>query len=183
MLNWLKERQHRSRTARELYGSIVAQARHIAFYTACGIPDTAQGRFEILSLHVAAVMRRLQAEGPEGHVVARALGEAFVTDMDDTMREMTFSDLAVPREVKRVAAALYDRHKTLADADPAALSTALAQQMQYLQSEAGAGTIDTAALADYLQRVVARLAAQSRETLFAGSLTWPSPISAAGDSR
>lgn len=183
MLNWLKERQHRSRTARALYGSIVAEARHVAFYTAWGIPDTAQGRFEVLTLHVAAVMRRLQSEGPEGQQAARALGEVFVTDMDDSMREMTFSDLAVPREVKRIAAALYDRHAALGETDLAALGRTLEQQLQYLRSGTDTAAIDTMALAGYFQRVLARLATQSRDSLFAGDLEWPSPISAAGDPR
>lgn len=183
MLNWLKERQHRSRTAQALYGSIVAQARHVAFYTVCGIPDTARGRFEVLSLHVAAVMRRVQAEGAEGQQIARALGETLMTDMDDTMREMSFSDLAVPREVKRVAAALFDRHAALAEPTPEALGQALSQQLRYLHPDAPAEAIDTSALADYFHRVAAQLATQSRETIFAGSLAWPSPISAAGDPR
>lgn len=183
MLNWLKERQHRLRSAQELYGSIVAQARHVAFYTACGIPDTARGRFEILSLHVAAVMRRLQAEGPTGQSLARALGETLVADMDDTMREMTISDLAVPREVKKVAAALYDRHAALAEADPAALGQALARQLQYLRSDASSPDIDTEALASYFHRVAAQLAGQSREAMLAGNLTWPNLVPAAGDPR
>ena len=85
------------------------------------IPDTPQGRFEMVVLHVVLVVRRLTREGPAGARLARALNEAFIADMDDNMREMTFGDLRVPREIKQVTAALLDRHKAYSDAlqDPA----------------------------------------------------------------
>ncbi len=177
MLNWLKERQGRSRIAKQLYGSIVTQARQPVFYTACGIPDTAQGRFEIIVLHVALMMRRLQGEGRAGQALARTLGETFVTDMDDTMREMTFSDLAVPREVKKIAAALYDRHAALADTST--LASVLDQQLQYL-AVGGASTIDTRVLTAYLDRVIAALAAVPLASLLESRLPWPAPPTAAG---
>ena len=49
-------------------------------------------------------------------LLGQALTEAFVVDLDDVMREMTFGDLAVPREVKRATAALFDRHRAYSKA-------------------------------------------------------------------
>ena len=86
-------------------------AREPVFYAAWGVPDTVQGRFEMIALHLVLVLRRLAAEGERASAWRRALTEAFVVDLDDGMREMTFGDLAVPREVKRAAAALFDRHR------------------------------------------------------------------------
>ena len=107
---------HWSRSAPEaspLYGAIVALARQPRFYAEWGVPDTAMGRFEMVALHTALLQRRLTVAGPEGAAAARSLGEAFVTDMDDCMREIGVGDLSVPKNVKRAAAALYDRYNDL----------------------------------------------------------------------
>lgn len=188
MLNWLKERQARNHTARELYGSIVTQARQQGFYADMGFPDTARGRFELLVLHTALVMRRLQKDGDEAASLARTLAETFITDMDDNMRELTFSDLAVPREVKKVAAALYDRHGMLSAGLEAsspkedALVQALAKDLAYLDRE-GPGTVRIDDFARYVHGAASALAAQSRESLCTNGPQWPDPKQENGVSR
>ena len=98
MLAWLRQRRDRRRTARSLYGSIVTQARSSGLYATLGVPDTHEGRFEIIVLHLVLVLRRLAREGERAERSGRALTEAFVVDLDDTLREMTVGDLAVPRQ-------------------------------------------------------------------------------------
>src|SRR5262245_2447647 len=110
MLAWLKQRGDRQRTARSLYGSIVTQARSRALYERLGVPDTAEGRFEMIVLHIALVLRRLAREGETGNQLGRSLTERFVVDLDDCLREMTVGDMAVPRQVKRAVAVLHDRY-------------------------------------------------------------------------
>jgi cytochrome b pre-mRNA-processing protein 3 len=176
MFAWLSRRLDRHRNARELYGSIVTQARAPIFYAAWGVPDTVQGRFEMLVLHVCVVLDRLQQEAAPGGELARAVTEAFIADMDASMREMTFGDLAVPREIARTAAALFDRHsayqRLLKARQEAPLSQSLATQMAYL----GAGTrLDTARLAHYILEAADRLGRQPGSELLAGRLGWPVP--------
>jgi cytochrome b pre-mRNA-processing protein 3 len=185
MLNWFKERQSRTRTARDLYGSIVAQARQPAFYAEMGVPDVARGRFELIALHTALVMHRLQRAGDPWTSLARSLAEVFVTDMDDNMRELTFSDLAVPREVKKVAAALYDRHAALAkhpdgSASADALQAALAKDLAYL-SPAGGGSLRSDLLAHYLRRTGAALASQDVARICDAGPDWLNPMELKGE--
>src|SRR5580700_5815906 len=104
MLALLKKNRALRQTARLLYGSIVTAARQRIFYACWGIPDTLQGRFEVLLVHIVLAQCRLAAESERGLRLARALSEAFVMDMDDCMRELTFGDLGVPREVGSAAA-------------------------------------------------------------------------------
>ena len=66
MLAWLKERGNLRRTARSLYGSIVTQARSPGVYAPWGVPDTPEGRFEMIVLHLVLVLRRLASEGERG---------------------------------------------------------------------------------------------------------------------
>jgi cytochrome b pre-mRNA-processing protein 3 len=176
VLGWLTRRFDRAATARKLYGSSVTQARRPAFYADWHIPDSPQGRFEMVVLHLVLVVRRLTREGPAGARLARALNEAFITDMDDNMREMTFGDLRVPREVKQVTAALLDRHKAYADAlqdhDGHKLREALAGQLRYLGDSK---PFDIVALADYMHRAASTLDSVSGEHLLDGTLEWPHP--------
>src|SRR5262249_6682369 len=106
---------------------------------------------------------------------AQRVTEAFVVDMDDAMREMTFSDLAVPREVERATAALLDRHKAylaaLAAQDDFSLQQAIATQLAYL----GPASIDAKRLAEYVRSGAAVLAEQPGAQVLAGVLAWPSP--------
>jgi cytochrome b pre-mRNA-processing protein 3 len=181
MLAWLARRSDRRRNARELYGSIVTQARLPTFYTDWGVPDTVEGRFEMLVAHVSVVLDRLGQEGGEGGTLARALSEAFIADMDANMREMTFGDLAVPREIKRAAAALFDRHEAyrgaLAARQPALLQRALEAQLAYLVPGGG---LDAERIAHYMLRAGDGVAALPARALLAGRLSWPSPT---GQSR
>jgi len=178
MLAWLSRRSHRRRNARELYGSIVTQARKPTFYAAWGVPDTMAGRFEMVVVHLSVVLDRLQAEaGAEAGQVAalaRALTEAFIADMDASMREMTFGDLAVPKEVKRTAAALFDRHSAyrgpLQGRQAAALAGALRVQLAYL---AAAGPMDVDGLAHYMLQAADAIGRQRAGELMAAGLAWP----------
>jgi cytochrome b pre-mRNA-processing protein 3 len=176
MLAWLSRRSHRRRNARELYGSIVTQARSPTFYTAWGMPDTVEGRIEMLLVHLSVVLCRLSQEGVEGARLAQALNEAFIVDMDGNMREMTFGDLAVPREIKRAAAALFDRHGAyrgpLAARQPTLLSGALETQLAYLVP---AGGLDAGAIAHYMLEAAAGIGGPSGGALLRGRLGWPVP--------
>jgi cytochrome b pre-mRNA-processing protein 3 len=184
MLAWLTKRTDRRRIARSLYGSIVTRARETVFYAAWGVPDTVQGRFEMIALHLVVALRRLGAEGWAGRRLGQALTEVFVVDLDDAMREMTFGDLAVPREVKRAAAALFDRHRAyLAGLDAPrelALAEAIEAQLAYLDArqEAGQGRskgLDAQSLSDYVRRAASALDGQPASRILAGQLAWPQP--------
>lgn len=173
MLAWLKRTLDRGQTARKLYGSIVTQARRAAFYADWGVPDTPQGRFEMIVLHLTLVVRRLGREGDTGQRLAQAVNERFVTDMDDSMREMTFGDLRVPKEIKQVTAALLDRHKAYSDGlagDDRGLQEALADQLAYLGVRE---RFDLAALANYMRHAETGLSLESRERVLEGNLVWP----------
>jgi len=176
MFAWLSRWLDRRRTARELYGSIVTQARAPIFYSAWGVPDTPAGRCEMVMLHLSAVLDRLTQEDSEGLALARALSEAFIADMDANMRELTFGDLAVPREIKRTAAALFDRHgayrRALEGRQPAPLLGVIEAEMAYLVP---AGRLDAARLAHYMLEVAQCMTRQSGSALLAGRLGWPVP--------
>ncbi|MBA2127557.1 ubiquinol-cytochrome C chaperone [Hyphomicrobium methylovorum] len=111
MLQWFRRRAETTQRASELYGAVVAAARHPAFYARMGVPDTPEGRFEIVALHLFFALETLRAGGVVDQRLSQRLVEGFVTDMDDCMREMGVGDLSVGKKVKRAAAAFYERAK------------------------------------------------------------------------
>jgi len=175
MLAWLKSGRERRQVARSLYGSSVTAARAATFYAEWGVPDTLAGRFEMVALHVALLLHRLASVSPPDRRLSVALTEAFVVDLDDSMRELTFGDLAVPREIKRATAALFDRHgaylAALAGSSDMSLNDVLKGQLGYL----GGGPLNSRRLSDYVQRCTSALDAQPTAQILAGRVEWPDP--------
>jgi cytochrome b pre-mRNA-processing protein 3 len=180
MFTWFEARGRTGRTATNLYGSIVAQARSPVFYTALGVPDSMDGRYGLLVLHLWLVVDRLAHLGDEAERLSRVVIEAFVTDMDDNMREIGVGDLAVPRKVKKAAAGLYDRgreyEQALASGDEDALADLLSRHLGGLQP-----TDASRALARYVRDVRHRLGAVTWDDFAKGHVDFPAPK--LGDAR
>ncbi len=164
MFSWINDRRSHQRTAEHLYGAVVAQARQPSFFTHLGVPDTLEGRYEMIVLNLFLVLDRLRGEDEPAQSISRRLTERFVTDMDDCMRELGVGDLKVPKKVKRAAAGLYDRiqdyHNAMAGNDEEALAKAI-QSNVFTPEIAEPITSDATALADYIRRSHAAMAHQS----------------------
>lgn len=118
----------------ELYGAAVAAARDPAAFAALAVPDTLDGRFDLVGLHVALLIRRLRADpDPRGAPLAQAVFDAMFADMDVNLREMGVGDLGVGKRVKRMWEAFHGRatayEAALAAGDAAALALALGRNV------------------------------------------------------
>lgn len=92
-----------------LYSAAVRQARSPAFYLAGGVPDTVEGRFEMVAVHAYLVLRRLREGGPEGKEAGQKVFDLLFDDMDQTLREMGVGDLSVGKKIKALASSFYGR--------------------------------------------------------------------------
>lgn len=92
-----------------LYDAIVTQARRPAFFQAGGVPDTVEGRFEVVALHGWLVMRRLSAAGPALAATNQALFDHMFQDLDFSLRELGASEMVVGKKVKDLAHHFYGR--------------------------------------------------------------------------
>ncbi len=176
MFDWLKGRPDDRRKASDIYGAVVTQARQPALYTLFGVPDSIVGRYEMVAMHLALVLERLGAEGTTDEELRRTLVEAFVTNMDDSMRELGFGDAAVPKNVKKAAAGLYaravDYRTALLEPNDAALSGAIGKHL-YEGATGEAETQSASKLAAYARRIAADLARQETDALRGGRVTFP----------
>lgn len=109
------KKKTRNRQARDLYAAIVVQARQPEFYLEYGVPDTVDGRFDMILLHAYIVLRRLRGTDPEVKPLAQKLFDVLFEDMDRSLREMGTGDLSVPRKVKAMAQAFYGRIRAYDD--------------------------------------------------------------------
>jgi len=90
-----------------VYRAIVAQSRQPVFYAEWGVPDTVTGRFDVLSLHMGLVFRRLGGAGKPATDFAQALFDLFFKDMDRNLREMGAGDLSVPKKIRNMGNLFY----------------------------------------------------------------------------
>ncbi|MDQ0510798.1 ubiquinol-cytochrome C chaperone family protein [Ancylobacter amanitiformis] len=161
-------------TIQRLYGAIVAHSRDPAFYTAYGVPDTIEGRFEMILVHAFLLFHRLKDESAGRREFAQRVFDAFCVDMDANLREMGVGDLTVPKKMKRVAEAFYGRvsvyDAALAEPDDASLADAVHRNVY---ADDGARLAEAQALALYMRRAVTALAAVPFETFAAGELPMP----------
>jgi cytochrome b pre-mRNA-processing protein 3 len=162
-----------------LYGAIVAQARRPAFYVAYEAPDTAEGRFDMVVLHLALVCRRLGRETGAGEAPARDLSQQvfdmFCADMDHNLREMSVGDLTVPKKMRRLGEAFYGRlevyDRALAATGEEELAAALARNVL----GAGAPAAPARRFAAYVREAACRLDATAFPALASGRLDFPDP--------
>jgi cytochrome b pre-mRNA-processing protein 3 len=172
MFTRLLRRDDRTANIEKLYGAIVAQARAPAFYAAYGVPDTMAARFDMLVLHVHLVVRRLMA-GTAGKEPARSLCERFFSDMDGNLRELGVSDLAVPRQMRGIAAAYYGRAKSYDEALQARGEAALAAALERnVFGKTGGGA---ERLARYVRLLETSLAVQAEAAVESGEIEFPKP--------
>jgi len=102
--------------AHRLYDPLVRHARFPIYYGRLGVPDTPEGRFEILALHVGLTVRKLSSIDQESQAIGQALFDLMVADLDGNLRELGVGDLSVGKQVKRLAGQFYARLAALNEA-------------------------------------------------------------------
>ncbi len=167
-------RDNSARTINALYGAIVAQSRACVFYREYGVPDTVDGRFDLLVLHLVLLLRRLARNGEAGRAIGQQVFDAFCRDLDANLREMGIGDFVVPKRMRRFAEAFYGRQEAYLDAlaagDRQAFEEALARNI--FQGGAAAGAVR---LASYAHAALDAFDAQDDEALIRGEVAFPSP--------
>jgi cytochrome b pre-mRNA-processing protein 3 len=163
----------------ELYGAAVAAARDAWFFEALGVPDSLDGRFDLIGLHAAVLIRRLRRDpDPRGAALAQAVFDAMFADMDVTLREMGVGDLSVGKRVKRMWEAFHGRalayEAALDAADAPALAAALQRNVWRAAPEAGPSP-QAGRLAAHAMRLAGALATQALPDLLRGEARFPAP--------
>ena len=163
--------QRSAKAERSCYEAIVAAARHPTFYADWGVPDTLDGRFDMIALHTFLVLDRLKGEEP---AFRQALVDEFFADMDRSLREMGVGDLSVGKKVRKMAEAFYGRLAAYDQAlagEAAALEGALARNIFPDQPESPGARL----LAAHVMAERANLAGQNASGIAAGRVSFKEP--------
>lgn len=159
-----------------LYDQIVAAARQPRFYADWQVPDTPNGRFEMLSLHMFLFLRRARGGNEALAGIAQETVDAFFTDIDHSLRELGISDMGVPKRMKKLARMFYGRAQAYTEAleagDAGAMSAALARNV-VPDDPAWTGAPPLAAYALAVDRA---LAAQPDEEIVGGRISFAAPL-------
>ena len=171
----LKGRTRRREAARSLYMAAVRQARDPTLYTAGGVADTLDGRFELIVLHVVPLMRRLRRCGEAGTQLSQALFDVMFDDMDQSLREMGVGDLRIGKRVKQMARAFYGRAKAYDQAfdraPGAERSRAIAEALERnVFNNESPPDIRLQAMVHYVEKLLEVLDNQSSEALLGGEI-------------
>jgi cytochrome b pre-mRNA-processing protein 3 len=144
-----------------LYAQIVAQARLPVFYTRLCVPDTIEGRLELITLHCHAVMRRLHRIGPGAFPASQELLQYMFDDLDRSIREIGVGDVSIGKYMKKLGKGFYGRaeayDRALDAGDAQMLGEALRRNLLGT-SEADPAALDRAVpvLADYVSKMAAQ---------------------------
>jgi cytochrome b pre-mRNA-processing protein 3 len=161
--------------AESAYSRVVEQARRSEFFTVLGVPDTLDGRFELICLHAFLYLHRLKSEAAPATTLAQRFFDRMFADFDRSLREIGTGDLSVGRQVRRMAEAFYGRIRAYEDGLAGGDEELCGALARNLFGTAAATPLQLEQLAGYLRREAANLAGQGGETLLAGAVRFGAP--------
>ena len=155
MLKMLAKSRKRRQTAAKLVSQLVARARAPIFFTKFNVPDTIDGRFDLVALHAFLVLECLEAAGRRD--LSQALTDAVFAGFDEGLRDLGAGDIGMGRRMKKMANAFYGRLNAYrAAADNDALTVALLRNVYRGAEERAASARE---LAEYVEGARKALAA------------------------
>ncbi|MEE8351809.1 MAG: ubiquinol-cytochrome C chaperone family protein [Rhodospirillales bacterium] len=162
------------RKSRKIYVSLVKQAREQAFYLSFGVPDTPDGRFDMIVLHAFLLFRRFKQDHERTEALGQAVFDLMFTDMDQNLREMGIGDLGVGKRIKGMAEGFFGRMEAYEKGlnDVQELQNALKRNL-FRKSTPSPSQVS--AMAAYVQTEAARLDMIDMETLLAADIKFTPP--------
>ncbi len=162
------------KAAREAHDRVLRQARLPEFYVAGASADTLEGRFDMATLHVVLVMRRLRGEGEDGRDLSQALFDVMFSNLDHALRENGVGDTKVATRMREMGETFYGQARALdAALDDEAPLAALEAFFARNGPERAAAL--NAPLASYAVRACEHLNDLPGAELFAGRVSFPAP--------
>jgi cytochrome b pre-mRNA-processing protein 3 len=126
MLKALRRFGDRKRLADGLFAGLTARAREPVFFLDLAVPDTIDGRFDLLTFHAWLVMERLSGERD----LSQSLTDTIFVQFDESLRQLGVGDIGIGHRVKKMADAFYGRLKAYGGAqDESELAAAILRNL------------------------------------------------------
>lgn len=173
MFDFWTARRVRKKSVSKIYGVMVNQARTPAFYSVLAVPDTPDGRFDLILLHSFLVHNRIKEEQGAGQY-AQALFDYMFREFDKALREMGVGDLSVPKQMKYMMKSyngrLHRYSEGILSKEDADLKDALRRNI-YRKVE-NVTDDQLTALENYVTENISALAAQGWSAIKGGDITF-----------
>lgn len=122
VLETFRQSAARKQLAVRLHAAIVARAREPAFFADFGVPDTLDGRLDLLFLHIWLALDRLKND----RSLSQALTDVLFIGFDEGLRELGAGDIGIGHRMKKIGDAYYGRMRAYEEAaDEEALAKAI----------------------------------------------------------
>lgn len=157
--------------AARLADGVMAAARRPGFFSSGVAEDTLEGRFGMVALHGALVIRHLRRAGDEGFRLAEKMGERLFDRFDYALREEGVGDHSIARRMRKLGEEFYG----LAGAIDEALQGDKDARVEAALLRNGMGGAAPGLLAIYVREADHRLAGLLPESLMRGDIDWPEP--------
>lgn len=176
LLSFFSRGRDRSRQGAWIYNALVDQARRPQFYESLEVPDTIDGRFDLIVLHAGLYLPRLKSVRTDGKPLAQAAFDQMFANMEQSLRELGNGDMSVPKKMQNMIQAFYGRAAAydvaLKEGDVASLRAALHRNV-YRGAEVTTTKLD--ALSTYVRAASEALKAADDTDIVSGTFAWPAP--------
>ncbi len=173
LASFRSEKRHQP-VVEALYNSIMAQARDPYFYASLKVPDTVDGRFDMLVMHTYLVVARLRDGDEDATELSQELFDHMFRDMDHALRELGVGDMGISKRIQKMAAKFYGRgeayDEALRQVDDEGLHDAIGRNI-FAGMEPPSGSV--VELAAYLRAAQSLLGSQSLGDLCSGTVRFP----------
>jgi cytochrome b pre-mRNA-processing protein 3 len=167
MFGLLRQKNPYEQPARAVYRSVVEAARDPVFYRDYAVPDTMEGRFDLMLLHLFVIMYSHQHQ--QGRIFGQALFDATFAHMGEDLRQAGFGDMGIPKRMRRMMIAFNGRMHAYAQAmQDGTLDVSLARNLY--------GTVENppvyvvSAMADYVRDNISFMAEQDFKAIASGNV-------------
>ena len=172
MFGFFKRKRANQDLFERLYETLSQASRQPAFYASLGVPDTVEGRFDMLTLHAVLLLERLKQLPPPADDFAQDFVDDLFQRFDAALREMGVGDISVPKRMKRIASHFLGRAKAYNDAlseGPEAMTRALARNVFGDETHLGPAS----QLNHYVNNVRQALEKTSFSRIETAAIHWP----------
>ena len=179
MLGLFGRRRH-ERASFLLYNEAVRAGRDPYYYEALGVPDTLDGRFDMVGLHVFLLIDRLRGAPEPGPALSQGVFDAMFADMDFNLREMGVGDMSVGKRNRQMWEAFHGRanaYEAALDDDDGDEALAAALRRNVWRDAAPEGAAER--LAGQVRRCRAALEREPLERFVDGTASFPAAKAAA----
>ena len=172
MFGWLKKKDRKQAAAFELYTAMVTQARQPDFYAKLGVPDTLEGRFDLILVHAFVLFRRLKSDDGDKDL-AQAIFDVMFADLDQNMREMGIGDVGILKRIRKMSESYHGRVVAYEEGVQSGAAELAAALNRNLYADASATDEQLMAMVGYVNDALAVLSKQAILDLQNGVVHFP----------